>query len=104
MQLLNGVGPFLCNFVAIPHRANVEKVVHHRVVFLEGDTRGPHRGVAPLLRNGQLHTGRKSAVITLDTLISQVEGTLTKGGEEDLCSGGGEELSLLDQDKKGIQI
>jgi hypothetical protein len=36
--------------------------------------------------------------------MSQVEGTISKGGEENLCSGGGEELSLLDEDKKGIQI
>jgi hypothetical protein len=83
----------------------VEKVAHHCKAFLDGDTRGPHRRVgAPLLRIGQLHTGRKSAVITLDTLMSQVEGTITKGGEEDLCPSRGEELSLLYQDKKGVQI
>jgi len=36
--------------------------------------------------------------------MSQVEGTTTKGREEDLHIGWGEELPLLDQDKKGIQI
>jgi hypothetical protein len=36
--------------------------------------------------------------------MSQVEGTISKGGEEDLCPGGGEELSLLDEDEKGVQI
>ncbi len=36
--------------------------------------------------------------------MSQVEGTIAEGGEEDLHTGWGEELSLLDQDKKGIQI
>ena len=36
--------------------------------------------------------------------MSQVEGTTAKGREEDLHIGWGEELPLLDQDKKGIQI
>ncbi len=36
--------------------------------------------------------------------MSQVEGTISKRGEEDLCPGGGEELSLLDEDKKVVQI
>jgi hypothetical protein len=36
--------------------------------------------------------------------MSQAEGTITKDGVEDLCPGGGEELSLLDQDENGIQI
>jgi hypothetical protein len=36
--------------------------------------------------------------------MSQVEGTIFKGREEDLCSGRGEELSSLDQDEKGVQI
>jgi len=36
--------------------------------------------------------------------MSQVEGTISKCGEEDLCPGGGEELSSLDEDKIGIQI
>ena len=37
--------------------------------------------------------------------MSQAEGTITKDGVEYyLCLGGGEELSLLDQDKNGIQI
>ena len=36
--------------------------------------------------------------------MSQVKGTISKGGEEDLCPGGGEELSSLDKDQKCIQI
>jgi hypothetical protein len=71
-QLLNGIGPFLCNFVAIPRLANAEKVAHHRIIFLHGDACGPHRGVAPLLRISQLRTSPKSPVVTLDTLMSQV--------------------------------
>ena len=90
MQLLNGIGPFLCNFVAIPCLVNAEKVAHHCIVFLHGID--------------QLHTSPKRTVVTLDTLISQVEGTISKGREEDFCPGGGEELSLLDEYKKGIQI
>ena len=103
-QLLNGIGPFLCNFVVIPHLTNAEKVAHHRIVFLHGDACRLHRSVAPLLHIGQLRTSPKSPVVTLDTLMSQVEGTISKGGEEDLCPGGGEELSLLDEDEKGVQI
>jgi hypothetical protein len=79
-------------------------VAHHCIVFLHSDVCGPHRGVAPLLRIGQLRTSPKSAVVTLDTLMSQVEGTISKGGEEDLCPDGGEELSSLDEGKKGVQI
>ncbi len=71
-QLLNGIGPFLCNFVVIPHLTNAEKVAHHRIVFLHGDACGPHRGVAPLLRIGQLCTSPKSTVVTLDTMIGAV--------------------------------
>jgi hypothetical protein len=33
-----------------------------------------------------------------------LKGTISKGREEDLCPGGGEELSSLDEDEKGIQI
>ena len=36
--------------------------------------------------------------------MSQVKGTISEGGEEDLCPGGGEELSSLDEDEKCIQI
>jgi hypothetical protein len=36
--------------------------------------------------------------------MSQVEGTISKGREEDICPGRGEELSLLDEGEKGIQI
>ena len=71
-QLLNGIWPILCNFVAITHLTNAEKVAH----------------VAPLLCIGQLRTIPKSPVVTLDTLMSQVEGTISKGGEKDLCPGG----------------
>ena len=82
-QLLNGISirPFICGFVAIPCLANAEKVAHHCVVFLHGDVCGPHRSVAPLLRIGQLRTSRKNAVITLDTMMSQVEGTISKGSK-----------------------
>jgi len=90
-QLINGIEPFLCNFVAIPCLANAEIVAHHCIVFLHGDVCGPHCGVAPLLHIGQLRASPKSAVVTLDKLISQVEGTISKGGEEDLCPGGGED-------------
>ena len=103
-QLLNGIGPFLCNFVAIPRLTNAKKVAHHRIVFHHDDVCGPHRGVAPLLRIGQLRTSPKSAVVTLDTLITQVESTISKGREEDLCPGGGEELSSLDRGKKAFRF
>jgi hypothetical protein len=33
-----------------------------------------------------------------------LKGTISKGREEDLCPGGGEELSSLDEDEKCIQI
>ena len=39
-----------------------------------------------------------------EALMSQVEGTIAKGGEDDLHFGWREELPSLDQDKKGIQI
>ena len=81
-QLLIGMGPFLCNFVAIPRLTNAETVTHRRIVFLHGDACGPHRGVAPLLRMiGQLRTSPKSPVVTLDTLMPQVEGTISKDRE-----------------------
>ena len=70
MQLLDGVGAFLCNFVRILCCAFAKKVAHHRVVFLYGDTCGPHRGVVLLLRIGQLRTSCKRAVITLNTLVT----------------------------------
>jgi hypothetical protein len=57
-----------------------------------------------LLRIGQLRTSPKSPVVTLDTLKPQVEGTISKDREEDLCPDGGEELSSLDEDEKGVQI
>ena len=40
----------------------------------------------------------------MDTLMSQVKGTISEGGEEDFCPGEGEELSSLDEDQKCIQI
>jgi hypothetical protein len=62
MQLLNGTGPFFCNFLAILCHKSAEKVAHHCVVFLNGDMHGAHRGVAPLLQIGQLSTDCKSVV------------------------------------------
>ena len=103
-QLLNGIGPFLCDFVVIPCLTNAEKVAQHCEVFLHSDACGTHHCIALLLRIGQLSTSPKNVGITLDTLITQVESTISKGREEDLCPGGGEELSSLDRGKKAFRF
>ena len=124
-QLLNGIQLLPCYIITILCRANAEKVTNYCIVFY-GNMRGPHCGIAPLLRSiGELHTGCKWAVIALNPLMSQVEGTfvkgreealhtncreklsshtIAKGGGEDLHANWGEKLSALDQDKKDTQI
>ena len=124
-QLLNGIKLLPCYIVTILCRANAEKVTHYCIVFY-GNMRGPHCGIAPLLRSiGELHTGCKWAVIALNPMMSQVEGTfvkgreeaihtncgeklsshtIAKGGGEDLYANWGDKLSSQDQDKKDTQI
>ena len=92
-QLLNGIQLLPCYIITILCRANAEKVTNYCIVFY-GNMRGPHCGIAPLLRSiGELHTGCKWAVIALNPLMSQVEGTFVKGREEALHTNCGEKLS-----------
>jgi hypothetical protein len=89
-QLLNVIKLLPCYIVTILCRTNVEKVTHYCIVFY-GNMRGPHCGIAPLLRSiGELHTGCKWAVIALNPLMSQVEGTFVKDREEALHTSCGE--------------
>ena len=49
-QLLNGIQLLPCYIITILCRANAEKVTNYCIVFY-GNMRGPHCGIAPLLRS-----------------------------------------------------